>query len=121
MRKTFAITIFYLYLTAAANLLEIIGLTEAWGVGTPVGVTTQADKVVKEAKTIDVGVSILESLISVFSAAASTLEGIARAVFALPLFLESMGIPDPFVAFFMAPAAVIVGRDILHALSGRFA
>jgi len=30
-------------------------------------------------------------------------------------------VPDVFVVFLFAPAALIVGRGIIHALTGRFA
>jgi hypothetical protein len=42
-------------------------------------------------------------------------------VFAGPLLLSAAGVPDVFVVFLFAPAALIVGRGIIHALTGRFA
>ena len=44
-----------------------------------------------------------------------------RAVVAGPLLLSAAGIPDPFVAFLFAPAGLVIGRAIIHALTGRFA
>lgn len=120
MRKSFALVVFYFYLTAAANLIEVTGVSAAWGVEAPVGVTTAVADVTQELRTIDTGLNLLETLIAVFSAVAGTIEAMGRGVFALPLFLDSIGVPTPFVAFLFAPAVVLVARDIMHALSGRF-
>lgn len=120
MRKSFALVVFYFYLTAAANLIEVSGVAAAWGVQAPVGVTTAAGEVSQELQNIQIGAGPLQTLISVFTAVASTIEVVGRGVLALPLFFDSMGVPGPLTAFLFAPAVVIVGRDILHAVSGRF-
>jgi len=120
MRKTFALTVFYFYLSAAAVLIEVSGVAAAWGVESPTGVTAAIDKVTAELSNITTGTGLFETLISVFVAATRTMEVVGSAVFALPRFLTSAGVPGPFVAFLFAPAVVIVGRDILHTLSGRF-
>lgn len=120
MRKTFALVVFYFYLTGAANLIEVTGVAAAWGVNSPVGVTTAVADVTQELQSIKFGTGPLETLIAVFTAVAGTIEAIGRGIFALPLFLDSMGVPTPFTAFLFAPAIVLLGRDIIHAVSGRF-
>jgi len=121
MRKTFALTVFYFYLTAAAVLVEVSGVAAAWGVESPTGVTDATDKVTAELSNISTNTGLFETLLNVFVAVTGSVEVLAAGVFALPTFLTSAGVPGPFVAFLFAPAVVIVGRDILHTLSGRFA
>jgi hypothetical protein len=123
MRKTWALVVFYFYLTGAAVLIEVTGVAAAWGVKSPVGITSAASDIQTEISNIGgSGISALfETLVAIFVSVTSTVEILARGAFALPLFFEAMGVPDPFVAFIFAPLGVIVARDLLHALSGRFA
>lgn len=123
MRKTWALVVFYFYLSGAAVLIEVTGVAAAWGVESPTGITSAAGDIQAEVSNIGgSGISALfETLVAIFVSVTSTVEILARGAFALPLFFRSLGVPDPFVAFIFAPLGVIVARDLLHALSGRFA
>jgi len=121
MRKSFAITIFLIYFNAAAILLEVTGVTASWGVGSPTGTVAALSDAQAAMNGIQASGGLADTLYGSFTAAGSAIEAVGRGVIAGPLLLTAAGVPGPFVAFVFAPAALIVGRDILHALTGRFA
>ena len=121
MRKIWAITAFLMYFNDAALLLEVTGVTAAWGVESPTGTTAALDRATEAMNGIRASGGLADTLFGSFAAAAAAVEAVGRAVIAGPLLLSSASIPEPFVAFLFAPAALIVGRAILHALTGRFA
>jgi len=121
MRKTFAIVFFYIYMNASAVLLEVSGITAAWGVESPTGVTAATAEMTKQFSEIQASGGLADTLFGSFSAAASGVQVMVAAVGAFPLLMESAGVPAPFVVFLFTPAFLITGRDILHALTGRFA
>lgn len=121
MRKIWAVTAFLIYFNAAAVLLEVTGVTAAWGVESPTGTTAALEEAQNAMNGIRASGGLGDTLFGSFAAAASAVEAVGRAIIAGPLLLSAAGIPEPFVAFLFAPAALIVGRGILHALTGRFA
>lgn len=121
MKKIWAITMFLIYFNAAAVLLELSGVTAAWGVSSPTGTTAALDESIAAMNGLQASGGLADTLFGSFAAAASAIEAVGRAIVAGPLLLASAGIPQPLVAFLFAPAALIVGRGILHALTGRFA
>lgn len=121
MRKTFAIAVFYIYLTAGAVLLEVVGMTAAWGVESPTGVTSALGETRQNFREINAAGGLEDTLFGSFSAAGDLVQVLGSLLFALPKFLISIGVPDPFVVFLTAPMFLIVGRGIIHALTGRFA
>lgn len=121
MRKIWSITIFLIYFNAFAVLLEVTGVTAAWGVESPTGTTAALSDAQAAMNGIQASSGFGETLFGAFAAASSTVEAVGRAIVAGPLLLTSAGIPEPFVAFLFAPVAIIIGRAILHALTGRFA
>ena len=121
MRKTWAITMFLIFFNAGAVLLEVVGVTAAWGVESPTGTVAALTEAQNAMNGLQASGGLADTLFGSFAAAASAVEAVGRAVIAGPLLLSSAGIPEPFVAFLFAPAALVVGRGILHALTGRFA
>lgn len=121
MRKIWAIAIFLIYFNAAALLLEVSGVTAAWGVASPTGTVDALGDAQAAMNGIEAAGGLGDTLFGSFAAAASAIEAVGRALIAGPLLLAAAGIPEPFVAFLFAPVALIVGRGILHALTGRFA
>lgn len=121
MRKTWAIAMFMIFFNAAAVLLEATGVTAAWGVASPTGTTAALDDAIAAMNGIQASGGLADTLFGSFAAAGSLIEAVGRAVVAGPLVLNSAGVPAPFTAFLFAPVALIVGRDIIHALTGRFA
>ena len=121
MRKIWAIAIFMIYFNAAAVLLEVTGTTAAWGVASPTGTVSALDDAVAAMNGVQASGGLADTLFGSFAAAGSAIEAVGRATVAGPLLLTSAGIPTPFVAFLFAPIALIIGRGILHAITGRFA
>ncbi|RAW44064.1 hypothetical protein DQW50_16190 [Halorubrum sp. 48-1-W] len=121
MRKSWAITTFMLFFNGGAVLLEVTGVTAAWGVESPTGTTAALGDAQAAMNGIQASGGLADTLFGSFAAAANAVEAIGRAVIAGPLLMAAAGIPEPFLVFLFAPAGLIVGRDILHALTGRFA
>jgi hypothetical protein len=121
MRKSWAITIFMIYFNAFAVLLEASGVTAAWGVESPTGTTAALDDAIAAMNGIQASGGLADTLFGSFAAAGSLVEAVGRGVVAGPLLLTSAGVPAEFTTFLFAPAALIIGRDIIHALTGRFA
>lgn len=121
MRKVWAIAAFLIYFNAAAVLLEVTGVTAAWGVASPTGTTEALADAQASMNGIRASGGLADTLFGSFAAAGSAIEAVGRAIIAGPLLLTAAGVPAPFTAFLFAPAALIVGRGILHALTGRFA
>jgi len=121
MRKTWAITIFLIFFNSGAVLLEVTGVTAAWGVESPTGTVAALTDAQEAMNGLRASGGLADTLFGSFAAAASAVEAVGRAVFAGPILLTNAGVPEPFVVFLFAPAALIIGRDILHALTGRFA
>jgi len=121
MRKIWAISAFLVYFNAAAVLLEVTGVTGAWGVASPTGTTAALADAQNALNGIRASGGLADTLFGSFTAAGKVIEAVGRAVIAGPLLLAAAGIPEPFVAFLFAPAGLIVGRSIIHAFTGRFA
>ena len=121
MRRTWAIVVFLIFFDAGAVLLEVTGTTAAWGVESPTGTVDALTDAQQAMNGLQASGGLADTLFGSFAAAASAVEAVGRAVIAGPLLLSSAGIPEPFVAFLFAPAALVIGRGILHALTGRFA
>lgn len=119
LRRTPAIVIFFIFFSAGASLLEVSGTTAAMGVEAPVGVTTALDEATASMNNISASEGIADTLFGAFVTAARSMEALGRGVFAGPILLTSAGIPSPIVVFLFAPAAIIVGLDIIHYLTGR--
>jgi len=121
MRKTFALAVFYVYLNAAAVLVEVVGLTAAWGVESPTNVTNALQETRSAFGKIDPSGGLGDTLFGTFTAIGGLIETLGSLAFALPIFFTNMGVPEPFVVFLFSPVFLIVGRGIFHALTGRFA
>jgi len=121
MRKVWAVASFMIYFNAAALLIEVTGVTAAWGVESPTGTVAALGEAQEATNGIQASGGLADTLFGSFAAAASVVEAVGRAIVAGPLLLASAGIPEPFVAFLFAPVGLIVARSILHALTGRFA
>ena len=119
MRKTPAIVVFFLFFSGSATLLEVTGVTAAMGVSSPTGVTTSLAEAEAAMDGIRASGGLADTLFGSFTAAASVIEALGRGVFGGPLLLAAVGIPGYLITFLFAPAAIIVGLDIRHYLTGR--
>jgi len=120
MRRTFKIVIFYMFLTAGANLLREAGITAAMGVGVPGGVSTTRAEVEQASQKL-AGADTGDNLFGLITGVADTVGTIAKAAFALPDLLGAAGVPGAIITFLFAPLVVVVAYDAAHLLTGRFA
>jgi len=119
MRRTIAIVVFFIFFNASAILIEVSGTAAAMGVEAPVGITTGLDEATGAVNGLAASNGVGDTLFGSFTAAARTIEVMAKGVFAGPIMLTSAGIPTPIVTFLFAPAGIIVAMDLLHATTGR--
>lgn len=115
MRRSFEIVLLYVFATAATNLL-----TQAIP-GLSIGHGTQAvSGVDRAANSFSPGGGLGETLFGSLLAGLETFEAITQAVFALPILMGNIGVPDPIVVFLMAPAPLVIVYDAIHLVTGRF-
>ena len=119
MRRSPAIVVFFIYFTAAANVLETVGLTDAMGISTGVTASDRLAEAQAAAASVRTGGGFADSLFGIYNAVAATMQAVVAGVGAGPRLLTGAGIPEWAVVFLFAPAAVIVGLDIVYYLSGR--
>lgn len=119
MRRSPAIVVFFIYFTAAANVLETVGLTGAMGITTGVTASERLADAQTAAAQVTAGGGFADSLFGIYTAVTSTMRAVVAGVSAGPRLLMAAGIPEWAVVFLFAPAAVIVGLDIVYYLSGR--
>lgn len=113
-----SVVVFYLWLNAAAVMLEEVGFTDALGIGYA-GVGDGLSGAMAELSSIQAGAGNAETLLAVFAAVTNAFQGIIGGLFAGPRFMLALGIPEPFVAFLMAPLGLIIGRGVIYMISGR--
>ena len=119
MRITFSVVLFYVWFGASAALVDTVGLTEALGVS---GSTTAGDKFsesVESLSNVNVGISVVDSLVNVYTAVTTAAEGFVLALTAGPRLLINLGIPPEFVFFLHAPIVLLAGRFLIYMFSGR--
>jgi len=121
MRKIWAIAIFLIYFNAAAVLIEVTGVSAAWGVESPTGTVNAINEAEMALNGIRASGGLADTLFGSFVAAANGAEALGRILLAGPILLTNAGIPAPFVTFLFSPVLFIIGRGIYHALTGRFA
>lgn len=119
MRITTSVVMFYVWLTAAANLLESTGLAAAMGVTTPTSAAQKLQNAVDALGDVSGGGVAAESLLGVFTVVTESISAFTAALTAGPRILASLGIPIEIVLFLHAPAALLAARLGIYALSGR--
>lgn len=114
MRRTFEIVLLYIFATASTNLLTqaIPGLSIAHGTDARAGVD-------QAASSFAPGGGLGETLFGSLLAGLETFEAISQGVFALPILMGNIGIPEPIIVFLMAPAPLVIVYDAIHLITGR--
>jgi hypothetical protein len=119
MRITTGIIMFYIWLTAAANLVESSGIAASLGHTAQVTAGDKLQQAVNSLSNItSTGLSI-ESLTGAFVALTSSVEAFGLALSAGPRILLGLGIPPLLVAFIHAPVGLLAARLGAYALTGR--
>ena len=119
MRITTSIVMFYIWLTAAANLIESTGMTDAFGVATSTSVGEELGDAVDALGQVSGGGVAAESLLGVFSVVTESISAFSAGLTAGPRVMSSLGVPMAIVVFVHAPVALLAARLGIYALSGR--
>lgn len=119
LRITTSVMMFYLWLTAAANLLQVTGLSAIMGVETKYGAASAFQEGVKELGQVTGSGISFESLIAIFIVLAKAIQGFTAALTAAPRLMVAMGIPTPIAIFVHTPIALLSARIAIYVLSGR--
>lgn len=119
MKITTSVVMFYLWLTAAANLIEVTGVASAMGVDTGVHAGDRLHDAVSALGQVQGGGGAAESLLGVFNLISNSVWTFTSALSAGPRILSGLGIPIEIVIFLHAPVALFAARLGIYALSGR--
>lgn len=119
MKITTSIVLFYVWLTAAANLLVEIGFAEALGIPLQTSAGESFGDAVAALGDIQAGGLSGESLLGVFTVISNSVEGFLVALTMGPRFMINLGIPSVFVVFLHAPIGLLGARLLIYSLSGR--
>ena len=119
LRITTSVIMFYVWLTGAANLLEVTGISAQMGVRTEYGAAKAIqDSVQALGQVTGSGISF-ESLIAIFIVIAKAIQAFTGALTAAPRLMVAMGIPTPIAVFIHVPVALLSARLGIYVLSGR--
>lgn len=118
-RISTTIVVFMAFFTAAANLFEETGVTDAMGINTGVSAGEKLATAFAEMEQIRGSAGTVESLFSIYTMVGSAVEGLFVGVSAGPRVLAAAGVPNYILAFLFAPIVIFVGVDLIYALSGR--
>ena len=119
MRLATAVVSFYIWLTAASNLLLETGFIAAANRQAPTAASDELAAGVAELQDIQAGSIAAESTIGLFVTVATAAEAFSTALLAAPQIMLSFGIPTVYVVFLHAPLGLIAGRFIIYILAGR--
>lgn len=119
MRPSTRIVIFLVFFNLAASMVMASGLGAAWGVAPNPGGDDEIDAANAEAEQVEPSGGFGETLFMMYNSIADTFNAIVRVVFAGPTMLTNVGIPAWFTTFLFGPMYILVGLDIMYALTGR--
>jgi len=119
MRTTISVVSFYIWLTAASNLLLETGFVEATQGRVQVTATDHFSSAIGGMQQVTGGGVSSESLIGLYIAVTEAAKGITDALTAAPQMMHAIGLPMVFVAFLHAPLGLIAGRYGIYLLTGR--
>lgn len=121
MRITTSVVLFYIWLTAAANLLIETGFTDAMGIALNTSAGDQLAEAVRALGDIEAGGLSAESLLGVYTVVTSAADGFLVGLTAGPRILIGLGIPLVFVVFIHAPLGLLAARFGIYMLAERSA
>lgn len=119
MRPSLKIVMFNVMLSAAATMLNVTGVTAAWGFEPSPGAGQQLQETIEAASSIQPGAGLGGTLFALYATVTGTMETVFAFVASGATMLLNIGLPEWAVAFLFAPQAIIVGRDLIFFLSGR--
>lgn len=119
MRKTTKLVVFLIMLHAAAGLLSASGVAADMGVLPDPGGDKRVGDAQSAAESVKAEGGIADTLFALYTSVTDSIRTVFNTVFALEIMLANLGIPVYVTAFLAAPVPIIVGMDIVYALTGR--
>lgn len=119
MKITTSVVLFYVWLTAGANLLVEIGFADALGIALQTTAGESFGEAVAALGDIQAGGLSAESLLGVFTVISNSVQAFLVALTMGPRFMLNLGIPSVFVVFIHAPIGLLGARLLIYTLSGR--
>lgn len=119
MRPTIQIVIFLVLLNLAAGLITASGLGAALAINPEVGGNDAVSDTQDEASSVEPSQGRLDTLFSLFTSTADTMNSIFKLVFYGPAMLANIGIPSFITTFIFGAAGIVVAADVIHYLAGR--
>lgn len=119
MKITTSIAMFYIWLTAASNLLIEVGFTDAIGVSLETSAGGEFEEGIDALGNISASGLSADSLLGVFTVVGNSLDVFVAGLTAAPRLLTNLGIPIEFVVFLHAPLGLLTARLVIFTISGR--
>lgn len=119
MRPTIQIVIFLVLLNLAAGLITASGLGAALAINPEVGGDQAVESSQENASQVEPSQGRLDTLFSLFTSTAGTMNDIFKLVFYGPVMLSNIGIPAFITNFLFGAAGIVVAVDVIHYLAGR--
>ena len=119
MRITTSIVLFYVWLTASANLMRETGIADALGIATTATAGESFREALEALQNLSGGGIAPESVVSIYTVTTASAEGFLVALTAGPRLMVNLGIPTEFVVFLHAPLGLLAGRYLIYMFSGR--
>lgn len=119
MRITMVIVLALILTSAFANALAASGFNDATGLDPEPGGEQHIEDTNETAASISGQNSGGGTLFGLFGAIASVFNNIVGIVFAGPLMLYNIGVPEWILNFVFSVAAVLVGADVIYVWTGR--
>lgn len=119
MTRTANLVIFLILLNAAAGFLVASGWTEDVGVTPEPGGDEHVENTTNASQNVKPSGGLLGTLFALFNSVTKSFQAMIGIVFAGPLLLANLGIPNWVLGFFFAPLYFIVALDIIYLLVGR--
>lgn len=119
MRPSIQIVTFLILLNLAAGVITASGLGAALEINPEVGADEQVEAANESASQIEPSQGIRDTLFSLYTSTAGTINDVATLVFYGPFMLQNLGVPGFLTTFIFGGASVVVAADVIHYLTGR--
>ena len=119
MRITTSVILFYLWFSAAGALMEAVGVAENMGLSTNWSVGDGLERSVDGLSAISGGGISVEALVGIYTLITGAVQTFIGGLSAGPRLMLAAGVPMEIVVFLNAPVALLGGRMIIYAFSGR--
>lgn len=119
MRLSTKLVTILILMNAFAGMFVASGLAADLHIEPQPGGDQQIDQVNQNASSVQPANGIGSTLFGLYTSVTNTLETVYNFVFFGPVMLKNLGLPEFLTAFFNSVTTLVVGRDIIYALTGR--